>query len=454
MKKLLLIFFLGLGLQNWGTAQPSVYFIDIQPISGSINNNLIFYYLDPATCEICSNFAVQSPNLPISMDFLADGNIIVLSSSGDIEIYSPTTGDLLNAFDVDGVTTSVTVAPDGTVYLIKINFDNSITESCLYEFDPATGNEVLLGCAQNYILTDAFFWEGTYYALGYTGLPPNQGDGLFALTTNPFGVSLVANIPSPICGGSMAAVPGVGIFGTSIDPNCEGDEIFELGINGNISFECEIDENICFCYGAAAIPANFPPPPSSCACTTEVGEISSPVTTLCTDNTLDLVSTGTNLDTNDALEYILFSDLTDTLGSVLLTSSTPFFSFTEPPLQTGVTYYVAAIAGDELPGGGVDLTDICLDISNVLSIIWQPLPTVNFTIVNPDVCQGECTEVDVILTGTPPFSLVYDTPAGSGQNASFTGLAGSLTVCVEENAPPGSFNLQAIGLTDANCVCE
>ncbi|MCB9339573.1 MAG: hypothetical protein H6577_15700 [Lewinellaceae bacterium] len=189
-------------------------------------------------------------------------------------------------------------------------------------------------------------------------------------------------------------------------------------------------------------------------CETDAGEISSADTVLCTNETLDITSTGSDLEPDDALEYILFSDLSDTLGSIVLTSSSPSFSFSDPPLQTGVTYYVAAIAGNELPGGGVDVTDPCLDISNVISVVWNPLPTVEFAVANPDVCQGGCTDVVVTLTGTPPFTLTYDTPGNTGQTASFPGLTGTLQVCVPGNTAPGSFSLQAVSLADGNCTCN
>ncbi|MEO1258088.1 MAG: hypothetical protein AAFZ15_04800 [Bacteroidota bacterium] len=73
---------------------------------------------------------------------------------------------------------------------------------------------------------------------------------------------------------------------------------------------------------------------------------------------------------------------------------------------------------------------------------------------NPDLCEEECTNVEVILTGTPPFSLTYDTPVNAGQTATFGGTAGALTVCIPSGTGTGGFNLQAVSLTDANCVCE
>lgn len=79
-------------------------------------------------------------------------------------------------------------------------------------------------------------------------------------------------------------------------------------------------------------------------------------------------------DGNDLLQFILFSDPTDTLGSIIAISNTPTFTFNPATMQTGVTYYVAAIAGNNV-GGNVDFNDPCFDISdNAAGLIWYPLP--------------------------------------------------------------------------------
>jgi hypothetical protein len=347
----------------------------------------------------------------------------------------------------------MTITPSGTIYYFMLNFTGNSTESCLNEFDPATNTNVVVGCAEDIVLTDLFFDNGTLYSFGYTGLPPNQNFGLFSVTVgSPLQTTLINSL-NTLCGGNTAVIPGVGVYSFSIDPNCNGWEIYTYDISNNsINLECSTYPQGY--YGFSELPTGFPPPPATCACNTEVGEISSMDTILCTNEVLNINNTGSDLDSDDVIEYLLFSDLTDTLGSIIQTSTTPSFSFSNPPLTEGVTYYVVAIAGNELPGGGVDLTDICLDFSNVISVVWNPLPTVDFAISNPDVCEGECTEVEVILTGTPPFSLTYDTPGNAGQIETFTSNSGTLTICIPSGSPPGSFNLQAVSLTDANCVCE
>lgn len=163
-------------------------------------------------------------------------------------------------------------------------------------------------------------------------------------------------------------------------------------------------------------------------------------------------ATQTNLDSDDLLQYILFSDLSDTLGSIIFTSNDPIFAFA-PPLQTGVTYFAAAIAGNNL-NGNVDLNDPCLDISNAIEIEWHPQPTVSFSIQNSEVCAGDCLDFEVNFTGEAPFNLTFETSFSGQQSQTFSAQNGILQICPPAGTPDGNFNLSAVSLSDANCVCN
>jgi hypothetical protein len=95
------------------------------------------------------------------------------------------------------------------------------------------------------------------------------------------------------------------------------------------------------------------------------------------------------------LQYVLFSNPADTAGSILALSNTPEFNFAAP-MQTGVTCYVAAVAGNLLSGN------------------------------------------DII----------------GSFNQSFSGNTGVLTVCVPGDAQPGPVSVQTTSVTDAWCICE
>ena len=187
-------------------------------------------------------------------------------------------------------------------------------------------------------------------------------------------------------------------------------------------------------------------------CTTDAGVIAGDPQTICGESPASVApAEQTVLDSNDLLQYILFSDPSDTLGSILATSNTPTFSFDPAIMQLGVTYYIAAIAGNDV-GGNVDLNDPCLDLSNAIAVTWQPFPTVIFSVANPDVCAGSCTDITATFTGTPPFVLTYTTPAGP-VTQTFSDDTGVFQVCTAPGSPPGSLVVQATSLTDAWCAC-
>lgn len=189
-------------------------------------------------------------------------------------------------------------------------------------------------------------------------------------------------------------------------------------------------------------------------CDVKVGSIPSSPLDLCLGEIAMVAPAAPNvLPAGTILEYILFSDPSDTLGSILLFSNTPSFAFDPNVLQEGVQYYIAAIAGNEL-NGHVDLNNRCLDISNnAIPVIWWPKPTVVFSTETPDVCKGDCFDVYVEFTGTPLFTLVYSTYTGSA-TASFLEHTGMIKMCLPSIMPSGGLDIQAIQLTDKYCTCE
>jgi hypothetical protein len=195
---------------------------------------------------------------------------------------------------------------------------------------------------------------------------------------------------------------------------------------------------------------NGPP----CACITDAGTMLPQTLHACINEPATLTHNGDEvLDNDDLLQFILFSDLADTLGSIVAVSNTHTFTFNPATMQTGVMYYVAAIAGNNA-GGNVDLNDPCFDISdNAAQLIWHPLPEVELQTDNSYVCPGDCRTLMAVLIGTPPFTLTVTSPAGT-TTVVFQGNTGTFEICLPPGAPPGSFTVQATALTDAYCTCE
>ncbi len=189
-------------------------------------------------------------------------------------------------------------------------------------------------------------------------------------------------------------------------------------------------------------------------CITDAGTMMPQTLSLCVNQTAVFTHNGDQvLDNNDLLQFILFSNPGDTLGSIIVTSNTPSFTFDPGSMQTGVTYYVAAIAGDNL-NGNVDLNDPCLDISNAALLIWRPLPAVVLTAPNPDLCVGNCQTIQATFTGTPPFQLTVSDPYNGNSSFTFNSNSGTFQICAPPGTPAGSMTVQAVALMDANCLCE
>ncbi|MFN0215809.1 MAG: hypothetical protein ACKVT2_16240 [Saprospiraceae bacterium] len=190
-------------------------------------------------------------------------------------------------------------------------------------------------------------------------------------------------------------------------------------------------------------------------CVVKAGLIPSAPLNLCPEEVATVPPAAPNvLPAGTMLQYILFSDPGDTLGSIVSISNTPNFTFDPAAMQEGVTYYIAAIAGKEL-NGNVDLSDRCLDVSNAaVPVTWRPKPSVSFSSDKTDVCKGNCVDVKVELSGEPPFTLTYDNTYTGIQTKIYTNHFGILTFCIPPNTPEQKFNIQAIKLTDKFCVCE
>ncbi len=188
-------------------------------------------------------------------------------------------------------------------------------------------------------------------------------------------------------------------------------------------------------------------------CITHAGAMLEQTLHACINEPATLTHNGDEvLDNDDLLQFILFSDPNDTLGSIITISNTPTFTFNPATMQTGVTYYVAAIAGNNL-GGNVDFDDPCFHISNAAELIWHPLPEVELQTDNSDVCPGGCRTLTAVLTGSPPFTLTVSSPAGI-ESFTFQSNTGTFEICPPPGMPPGSFTVQATTLTDAYCTCE
>ena len=193
-------------------------------------------------------------------------------------------------------------------------------------------------------------------------------------------------------------------------------------------------------------------------CDTEAGNVNSEPLTICSPQPAEVPpAEQTALDADDLLQYILFTDPSDVTGSIIVTSNSPKFYFSPNNMSYGTTYYIAAIAGNG-NGGNVDLDDPCLSISNHVPVVWQPLPTVEFTTNYDCLSPGAFYNINLNFTGTPPFHLIGQIVSGgtviTNIDNFFTSLSEVLTFYIPPTTPDGPLTIEALSLSDAYCTCD
>lgn len=163
--------------------------------------------------------------------------------------------------------------------------------------------------------------------------------------------------------------------------------------------------------------------PSTCNCTTAAGTMLLTPIDACESQIATATYNGGFLDDgNDLLRYIIHTNPALPLGTVFGWNTTPSFGFL-PGMTFGTTYYISAIAGNSDGMGQVDLTDICIKVSQGTPVVFHALPTGDIGLSSPSVCLGDSLIINVNFTGSPSFSF---TPQfGSTPQSAISGITGS-----------------------------
>lgn len=146
--------------------------------------------------------------------------------------------------------------------------------------------------------------------------------------------------------------------------------------------------------------------PSTCNCSTNAGTMNLNPVSACVGSTLTVTHNGDqSLDSDDLLRFILHTSPALPVGQILGWSPTPSFVF-GPGMQTNVTYYVSAVAGNPDGNGNADLNELCASVSQGTPVIFYDLPLGRIDSIGP-VCPADTVLIPVILSGAPPFSFSY-----------------------------------------------
>jgi hypothetical protein len=434
----------GLTLSLIGAA---THFAHAQVVYASAINSsglATIFYINLATCESC----IISPiSLNIGTEdivMLSDGTYLNMDLGGLRRLEAPPSVNIIwQAGNTQGYSAGQ-LAPNGLVYLVG--------PSGLGSYNPTSNAVVFIGPWPAGVVNvyDVFYMNGVLYANGFD---PSSGPVLIEINVSNPAQSFI--IPWSVGytdgeGGTWNGTAGLFFADGShtvyfYNPN-----------DGTTSTICDIDTEYAI-ISLTTLPAGLPDYPCSPACISNAGVLASEGPyNICVNNTLSIpAATQTVLGGGDLLQYVLFANPTDTVGSIVAVSNTPTFSFVSP-MQVGITYYVAAVVGTVL-NGNVDLNDPCLDFSNAHEVIWQPFPTIQLTAPNVDLCAGGCSTLGVLLTGTAFFSVTGNVLSGGNVigtfSDSFGGNTGTLVICVPSGTPLGPVTVQPTTLTDAWCIC-
>ena len=410
------------------------------PILYGITPGGVIYKVDVMNCTACPILDAQGFDAGLDLVVLPNGNILLQTSNG-LRLYNPPDPNPIWS-DPERFSGSI-LAPNGLVYL-TLNLGG---QPGLYVYDPSNNSITFIGAwPPNTSVAEFFYSNGVLYGMAAQNGAPVV---LQINITNP-DQSTVAVPNAPFNGNGGITNNG---YTTAIQPT---NILRQYDVNTN-TFEdiCNLSSfipNSQGFNGLTDLPAGVAEEP--CLCSTFAGTVNPTTLNICVPgNVVVPYNNNATLGSGDILRYILFSNTNDTLGSIIVQSSTATIAFNPATMQTGVTYYLATIAGDNL-NGSVDLNDPCLDISNTAAqVTWRDKPSVTFSVANPNVCAGGCTTITANFTGVPPFTLTYTVPGSGPQTQTFASNTGTFQVCVPANAAPGSFQIAAMGLTDAWCGC-
>ncbi|HPI05108.1 MAG TPA: proprotein convertase P-domain-containing protein [Saprospiraceae bacterium] len=211
--------------------------------------------------------------------------------------------------------------------------------------------------------------------------------------------------------GGTAPYSTVGIAGTFSGNNFTS---VALPNNSVYSFTVE-DANGCESEAVTGI--------KNCNCQTDAGTMDVAPVAFCADQPATATwNNDATTDADDIVLFILHNQSGSSVGTIYATSDQPTFSF-GAGLQTGVTYYISAIAGNGV-NGNIDQNDPCLSVASGTPVQWRPLP--NATLFgDATICDGSSTPLQFTGTGNYPLTVTYSDGVTNNSTVTIGGQQGT-----------------------------
>lgn len=156
------------------------------------------------------------------------------------------------------------------------------------------------------------------------------------------------------------------------------------------------------------------------------------------------------LDADDIILFYLVGDPLDPFTTTIATNSTPSFEFSSATMQSGQTYYVVVIAGNQV-GGVVDQGDPCLSISQGTPVIFADNLTAG---IFPTSQTLDCSHTYATLTASGGATYAWSGGLGTSTTATvnLTNTPVTSTYTVTATAANGCTDTATIVVTVNNSV--
>ncbi|MCB0533794.1 MAG: gliding motility-associated C-terminal domain-containing protein [Saprospiraceae bacterium] len=145
---------------------------------------------------------------------------------------------------------------------------------------------------------------------------------------------------------------------------------------------------------------------ANCSCVTSAGTMDQTPLLLCSgDTATSSLATAFFVAPGDTLLYVLVTNPSPGLWTILASSPNPTFTFDPGSMVAGTPYFIVALAGNVAPGG-LDMNDPCLSYALGNRVTWQPQGNIQLG-SDGTICQGDTVTLAVLFSGNPPFDFIY-----------------------------------------------
>ena len=185
----------------------------------------------------------------------------------------------------------------------------------------------------------------------------------------------------------------------------------------------------------------------TCGCVSDAGSMPTGILNSC--GSVSTATTNEVLDPDDDINYILHTNSTGTVGTILDQNTVGTFAFDASDMSYGTTYYISAVVGNADGFGGIDFLDPCTDIAPGQPVVFNEPPVVSANASNTNACS-----LTVDLLGNSTIGIgSWSMTAGAGI-ANFSNANTAVTSVTVSQAGEYSFRytVSNTGCTDSASV--